>query len=55
MRRSRGAGRIFIAGAFGTRIDHTLSNLMLCTGFDSGLEGVLFDENTVYLIDNKIK
>ncbi|HEY8499802.1 MAG TPA: thiamine diphosphokinase, partial [Clostridia bacterium] len=52
-----GAGRIFIAGAFGTRIDHTLSNLQLLHKIlDSGLEGVLIDENNiVYLIDDKIK
>jgi len=54
---SRGAGRIFIAGAFGTRIDHTLSNLQLLHKIlDSGLEGVLIDENnTVYLIKDKIE
>jgi len=54
---SRGAGRIFIAGAFGTRIDHTLSNLQLLHRLlDSGLEGVLIDENnTVYLIEDRIK
>jgi len=53
----RGAGRIFIAGSFGTRIDHTLSNLQLLHKIlDSGLEGVLIDENNiVYLIDDKIK
>lgn len=54
---SRGAGRIFIAGAFGTRIDHTLSNLhLLHRILDSGLEAALIDENnTVYLIKDKIK
>ncbi|NLG89614.1 MAG: thiamine diphosphokinase [Clostridiaceae bacterium] len=54
---SRGASRIFIFGAFGTRIDHTLSNLhLLHRLLDSGIEGVLFDEkNAVYLIDDQIK
>lgn len=53
----RGASRIFIMGAFGTRIDHTLSNLhLLHRILDSGLEAALIDENnTVYLIKDKIK
>jgi thiamine pyrophosphokinase len=54
---NRGARRIFIMGAFGTRVDHTLSNLQLMHRIlELGLEGILIDENnTVYLIKDRIK
>lgn len=53
----RGATRIFIMGATGTRIDHTLSNLQLLHKLlDFDVRGVILnDNNRVYLIDDEIR
>lgn len=51
-----GATRIFIMGATGSRIDHSLSNLQLLHKLlDAGVRGVILNEhNRVYLIQDKI-
>ncbi len=53
----RGVNRIFIMGATGTRLDHTLSNLQLLHKLlDAGVEGILIDNhNMVYLIEDSIQ
>lgn len=52
-----GATRVFIMGATGSRIDHSLSNLQLLHQLlDKGIRGILLNENNrVYLIRDKIK
>ncbi len=52
-----GATRIFMMGAMGTRIDHSLSNLQLLHKLlDKGIRGIILNENNrVYLIRDKIK
>lgn len=53
----RGATRIFIMGATGSRLDHTLSNIQLLHKLaDSGVEGVIANENNfIYLITSSIE
>lgn len=53
----RGATRIFILGATGSRIDHSLSNLQLLHKLlDKNIRGVILnDNNRVYLIKDRIK
>lgn len=52
----QGASRIFILGAVGTRLDHTLSNLhLLHKLLDAGAEGIIInDYNEIYLIQDRI-
>lgn len=52
-----GATRVFIMGAMGSRIDHSLSNLQLLHKLlEKGIRGVILNENNrVYLIQDKIK
>ncbi|MBP7175784.1 MAG: thiamine diphosphokinase [Thermoclostridium sp.] len=52
-----GATRIFMMGAMGSRLDHSLSNLQLLHKLmDKGIRGVILNENNrVYLIRDKIK
>ncbi len=53
----KGATRIFIMGATGTRLDHTLSNLQLLHKLlDIDVRGIILnDNNRIYLIQDKIK
>ncbi len=52
-----GATRVFIMGAMGSRIDHSLSNLQLLHKLlEKGIRGVILNEsNRVYLIQDKMK
>jgi len=53
----RGATRIFIMGATGSRMDHTISNIQLLHKLaDSGVEGVVVNENNfIYLVTSSIE
>lgn len=53
----QGATRIFMMGATGSRIDHSLSNLQLLHKLlDKGIRGVILNENNrVYLIKDRIR
>jgi thiamine pyrophosphokinase len=53
----RKANRIFIMGATGSRMDHTMSNIQLLHKLaDSGVEGVVADENNyIYLVTKSIE
>lgn len=53
----RGATRVFIMGAIGSRIDHSLSNLQLLHKLlEKGIRGVILNENNrVYLFQDKIR
>ncbi|NLO39694.1 MAG: thiamine diphosphokinase [Ruminiclostridium sp.] len=53
----QGATRVFMMGAMGTRIDHSLSNLQLLHKLlDKGIRGIILNENNrVYLIKDKVK
>jgi len=52
-----GATRVFIMGAIGSRIDHSLSNLQLLHKLlQKGIRGVILNENNrVYLIQDRIR
>ncbi len=51
----RGATRVYIMGAIGTRIDHTLSNIQLLHKLsDNCVQGVIINENNyIYLINSE--
>ncbi|NLM09719.1 MAG: thiamine diphosphokinase [Clostridiaceae bacterium] len=53
----KGGTRIIIAGATGTRLDHTLSNIQLLHKLaDAGAEGVIVNSNNyIYLITDQIE
>jgi len=53
----KGAGRVFIAGATGSRLDHTISNIQLLHKLaDAGVEGVIVNQNNyIYLLTDHIK
>lgn len=53
----KGATRVFIAGATGSRLDHTLSNIQLLHKLaDVGAEGVIIDENNyIHLLTDHIE
>lgn len=52
----QGASRIFILGAAGTRLDHTLSNLQLLHKLlDAGVDGIIInDNNEIHLTQDRI-
>ena len=52
-----GASRIYIMGAIGSRMDHTMSNIQLLHKLaDNGVEGVVVNENNyIYLISESIE
>jgi thiamine pyrophosphokinase len=52
-----GATRVFIMGAMGSRMDHSLANLQLLHKLmEKGIRGVVLnDNNRVYLIQDKIR
>lgn len=52
----KGASRIFIAGATGSRLDHTISNVQLLHKLaDAGIEGVIINSNNfIYLLTDHI-
>lgn len=53
----RGAARVFIAGATGSRLDHTISNIQLLHKLaDLGVEGVIVNRNNyIYLLTDHIR